>query len=157
MALLSGKVAIITGAGGGIGRAHALLFAREGAQVVVNDVGGPRDGRGVDTSAAGKVVEEIRAAGGTAIANGADGTSFRINIPKRPAFDVLFISVHDVPPSALFRTVPVSPCGSPATPRYISAGLNGATPIAEMATNPELSFRKPLLWSVQCAPASVDE
>jgi NAD(P)-dependent dehydrogenase (short-subunit alcohol dehydrogenase family) len=70
MALLSGKVAIITGAGGGIGRAHALLFAREGAQVVVNDVGGTRDGQGVDTSAAGKVVEEIRAAGGTAIANG---------------------------------------------------------------------------------------
>jgi NAD(P)-dependent dehydrogenase (short-subunit alcohol dehydrogenase family) len=70
MGLLSGKVAIITGAGGGIGRAHALLFAREGAQVVVNDVGGTRDGKGVDTSAAGKVVDEIRAAGGTAVANG---------------------------------------------------------------------------------------
>jgi NAD(P)-dependent dehydrogenase (short-subunit alcohol dehydrogenase family) len=70
MALLSGKVAIITGAGGGIGRAHALLFAREGAKVVVNDVGGTRDGSGTDTSAAGKVVEEIRASGGTAVANG---------------------------------------------------------------------------------------
>ena len=70
MGLLSGKVAIITGAGAGIGRAHALLFAREGAQVVVNDAGGARDGRGADVSVASRVVEEIRGTGGTAVANG---------------------------------------------------------------------------------------
>jgi NAD(P)-dependent dehydrogenase (short-subunit alcohol dehydrogenase family) len=71
MGQLDGKVAIITGAGGGIGRAEALLFAREGAKVVVNDLGGARDGSGHDDSAAGRVVAEIRAAGGTAIANDA--------------------------------------------------------------------------------------
>jgi NAD(P)-dependent dehydrogenase (short-subunit alcohol dehydrogenase family) len=70
MGLLTGKVAIVTGAGAGIGRAHALLFAREGARVVVNDAGGARDGRGADSSVAGRVVEEIRAAGGAAVANG---------------------------------------------------------------------------------------
>src|SRR6185312_12695351 len=69
MGLLDGKVAIVTGAGGGIGRSHALLFAREGAKVVVNDLGGPRDGSGADESAAEKVVGEIRAAGGQAAAN----------------------------------------------------------------------------------------
>jgi NAD(P)-dependent dehydrogenase (short-subunit alcohol dehydrogenase family) len=70
MGLLDGKVAIITGAGAGIGRAHALLFAREGAKVVVNDLGGARDGTGNDTSAAETVAKEIRAAGGEAVANG---------------------------------------------------------------------------------------
>jgi NAD(P)-dependent dehydrogenase (short-subunit alcohol dehydrogenase family) len=70
MGVLDGKVAIITGAGGGIGRAHAVLFAREGAKLVVNDLGGTRDGGGADASAANRVVEEIRAAGGTAVANG---------------------------------------------------------------------------------------
>src|SRR5271166_3216815 len=69
MGILEGKVVIITGAGGGIGRAHALLFAREGAKLVVNDVGGTRDGSGADTSAANQVVEELRAAGGAAVAN----------------------------------------------------------------------------------------
>src|SRR4051812_7221153 len=69
MALLDGKVAIITGAGNGIGRAHALLFAKEGASIVVNDVGGARDGTGSDASAADAVVKEIVAAGGKAVAN----------------------------------------------------------------------------------------
>jgi NAD(P)-dependent dehydrogenase (short-subunit alcohol dehydrogenase family) len=69
MGLLEGKVAIVTGAGGGIGRAEALLFAREGAKVVVNDLGGARDGSGSSDAAASKVVAEIEAQGGTATAN----------------------------------------------------------------------------------------
>lgn len=69
MGLLDGKVVIITGAGGGIGRAHALLFAKEGAKVVVNDLGGARDGTGTDASAADAVVAEIKAAGGVAVAH----------------------------------------------------------------------------------------
>jgi NAD(P)-dependent dehydrogenase (short-subunit alcohol dehydrogenase family) len=69
MALMEGKSAVITGAGNGIGRATALLFAREGARVVVNDLGGSRAGEGGEHRAADAVVEEIRAAGGTAVAN----------------------------------------------------------------------------------------
>src|SRR5271156_6746592 len=66
-----GKVAIVTGAGGGLGRAHALEFAKRGAKVVVNDLGGSLDGSGGNSEAAEKVVAEITAAGGEAIANGA--------------------------------------------------------------------------------------
>jgi NAD(P)-dependent dehydrogenase (short-subunit alcohol dehydrogenase family) len=69
MALLDGKSAVITGAGNGIGRATALLFAREGARVVVNDLGGSRAGDGGAHSAADAVVDEIRAAGGSAVAS----------------------------------------------------------------------------------------
>jgi NAD(P)-dependent dehydrogenase (short-subunit alcohol dehydrogenase family) len=69
MGILDGKAAIITGAGGGIGRAEALLFAREGAKVVVNDVGCSRDGTGESRETADRVVAEITAAGGTAVAN----------------------------------------------------------------------------------------
>ena len=72
MGALDGRVAIITGAGRGIGREHALLFAAEGAKVVVNDLGGAVDGAGDDRSAAEQVVDEITAAGGEAIANGDD-------------------------------------------------------------------------------------
>ena len=72
MGLLDGKVAIITGAGGGLGEAYAKLFAREGASVVVNDLGGPRDGSGADLSMAQQVVDTITKAGGKAVANGAD-------------------------------------------------------------------------------------
>src|SRR5256884_3582985 len=72
MGLLDGKVALITGAGGGLGEAYAKLFAREGAAVVVNDLGGPRDGSGADKSMAQKVVDAILADGGRAVANGAD-------------------------------------------------------------------------------------
>ena len=64
-----GRVAVITGAGGGLGRAYALEFARRGARVLVNDLGGDRHGSGASTNAADAVVEEIRAAGGDAVAN----------------------------------------------------------------------------------------
>jgi NAD(P)-dependent dehydrogenase (short-subunit alcohol dehydrogenase family) len=67
------RVAIVTGAGGGLGRAYALELARRGAKVVVNDLGGARDGSG-SSDAAQKVVEEILAGGGTAVANGASVT-----------------------------------------------------------------------------------
>ena len=66
---LEGRVAIVTGAGRGIGREHALLLAAEGAKVVVNDLGGSPDGSGADTSPAQEVVDEINDAGGSAIAN----------------------------------------------------------------------------------------
>ena len=69
MGALDGRVAIITGAGRGIGREHALLFASEGAKVVVNDLGGANDGSGSDATPAEQVVKEIEAMGGEAIAN----------------------------------------------------------------------------------------
>jgi NAD(P)-dependent dehydrogenase (short-subunit alcohol dehydrogenase family) len=72
MGALDGRVAIITGAGRGIGREHALLFAAEGAKVVVNDLGGAVDGSGDDRSPAQQVVDEIRAMGAEAIANDDD-------------------------------------------------------------------------------------
>ncbi|MGV9799210.1 SDR family NAD(P)-dependent oxidoreductase [Mycobacterium sp. NPDC003449] len=72
MGHLQDKTIIVTGAGRGIGREHALLFAAEGANVVVNDLGGEQDGAGASTGPAHDVVEEIRAAGGSAIANGDD-------------------------------------------------------------------------------------
>jgi NAD(P)-dependent dehydrogenase (short-subunit alcohol dehydrogenase family) len=74
--LLDGKVAAVTGAGGGIGREEALALAREGARVVVNDLGSDRHGGGRGSEAAERVVEEIRAAGGDAVAN-ADSVATR--------------------------------------------------------------------------------
>jgi NAD(P)-dependent dehydrogenase (short-subunit alcohol dehydrogenase family) len=70
----TGKVAIVTGAGGGLGRTHALELAKRGAKVVVNDLGGAMDGSGGSSAAADKVVAEIKAAGGQAIANGSSVT-----------------------------------------------------------------------------------
>jgi NAD(P)-dependent dehydrogenase (short-subunit alcohol dehydrogenase family) len=73
---LDGRIAIVTGAGRGIGREHALSLARHGAQVVVNDLGGNVDGTGGDLSPAEQVVAEIKAAGGQAVANGDDISSW---------------------------------------------------------------------------------
>ena len=74
MSEFADKVVVITGAGGGLGKAHALEFARRGAKVVVNDLGGSGDGVGA-SDMADAVVEEIRASGGTAIANKASVSS----------------------------------------------------------------------------------
>jgi NAD(P)-dependent dehydrogenase (short-subunit alcohol dehydrogenase family) len=75
MGALDGRVAVITGAGRGLGREHALLFAAEGAQVVVNDLGGGPDGSGADAGPAEQVAAEIRTAGGQAVANTDDITA----------------------------------------------------------------------------------
>ncbi|WP_224112576.1 SDR family oxidoreductase [Mycobacterium avium] len=69
MGVLEGRITVITGAGRGIGREHALLFAREGASVVVNDLGSSNAGEGTDAGPAHDVVDEILAAGGKAVAN----------------------------------------------------------------------------------------
>jgi NAD(P)-dependent dehydrogenase (short-subunit alcohol dehydrogenase family) len=74
--ICEGRVAIVTGAGRGIGREHALMLASEGAKVVVNDLGAEPDGRGADPGPANEVVAEIEAMGGEAIVNGADVTDF---------------------------------------------------------------------------------
>src|SRR5580658_779528 len=76
MGSLDGRVAIVTGAGRGIGRSTAVQLAAEGASVVVNDLGAAVDGSGTDASQAQQVVDEITAAGGKAIANGADIADF---------------------------------------------------------------------------------
>ena len=69
MGLLDGKVVVVTGAGGGLGETHALLLAKEGASVVVNDLGGARDGSGASANMADQVVDKIKAAGGKAVAD----------------------------------------------------------------------------------------
>src|SRR5262245_48909517 len=74
--IAEGRVVIVTGAARGIGRGHALEFAKQGAKVVVNDLGAEVDGSGGSTGPAGEVVDLIRAEGGEAIANGDDVSDF---------------------------------------------------------------------------------
>ena len=76
MGILDGKVALVTGAGRGIGREHALMMASEGAKVVVNDLGGDASGQGVDATPAQEVVAEIEAMGGEAVVNGGNVARF---------------------------------------------------------------------------------
>ena len=74
--MCEGRVAIVTGAGRGIGREYALMLAEQGAKVIVNDLGAERDGTGADASPAQQVVDEITAMGGEAAVNGADVSDF---------------------------------------------------------------------------------
>jgi NAD(P)-dependent dehydrogenase (short-subunit alcohol dehydrogenase family) len=74
--ICEGRVAIVTGAGRGIGREHALMLASEGAAVVVNDLGAQPDGEGADLGPANEVVEEIKGMGGQAVVNGANVADF---------------------------------------------------------------------------------
>src|SRR5436189_6446425 len=74
--ICEGRVVIVTGSGRGLGRGHALEFARQGAKVVVNDVGAELDGTGSSNGPAGEVVDSIRALGGEAIANGDNVSDF---------------------------------------------------------------------------------
>jgi len=97
--ICEGRVAIVTGAGRGLGRAHALELARQGARVVVNDLGCELDGTGGGSGPAGEVVEEIRGAGGEAVANGDDVADFagaqRIVSATLDAFGQLAVVVNN--------------------------------------------------------------
>src|SRR5688572_12757921 len=87
------RVVIVTGAGRGLGRAHALEFARQGAKVVVNDIGAELDGTGSSSGPAGEVVDQIRSMGGQAIANGDDISDFA---QAKRVFDATLEAFGDV-------------------------------------------------------------
>src|SRR5436309_207086 len=130
--LLDGKVAIITGAGNGLGEAYAKLFAKEGAAVVVNDLGGARDGTGADVSAAQKVVNAIEAAGGRAVANGDDVPTVqgRGDILKAApdAFRKVDIMVSDLAADHSGKILGVSSRGVREIKMLQTAGFNPGRP-----------------------------
>ena len=98
MGLFDGKVAVVTGAGRGIGRSEALLLAREGAKVVVNDLGGSAEGEGSDVKVADQVVAEIRKAGGAAVSNGDSVADFAIDLTGNITISLSdLIGVYSVP------------------------------------------------------------
>ena len=110
-----GRVAIVTGAGGGLGRQHALALAKRGAKVLVNDLGGAVDGSGATVGAAQAVVDEIRAAGGEALANGASVTEAALARASPPAARIS---------STTFCAAPaVPPLPSTAPPRSLTSTL----------------------------------
>ena len=98
MGELDGRVVVVTGAGRGLGREHALLMASEGARVVVNDLGGGSDGAGVDSAPAQDVVEEIRSTGGEAVANGDD-------FYGRSSYSLLAASLAAEPEAPIFHLI----------------------------------------------------
>src|SRR5205807_114362 len=117
MGALDGRVAIITGSGRGIGREHALLFAQEGAKIVVNDLGGAIDGSGDDRTAAQQVVDEIKGMGGEAIANADNVADFEGAKALVAAFTVIAaqeltrygVRVNAIAPAARTRMTEATP------------------------------------------------
>ena len=96
MGICDGRVVVISGAGRGIGREHALAFASEGAKLVINDLGAEIDGSGSSTGPAGEVVDEVRAMGGEAVANGDDVSDYdgAASVASRRAHHDLRIATH---------------------------------------------------------------
>ena len=126
MGLLDGKVAIVTGAGGGLGREHALLLAQEGAAIVVNDLGGARDGTGAGSAMADQVVDEIKLAGGEAVANYESVTSVeggeKILKTALDAFDQVDILINN---AGILRDKTLSKMEEPEWDSVVAVHLKG--------------------------------
>ena len=119
MGRFDGKVAIVTGAGRGIGRSHALLLASEGASVVVNDLGGSSGGEGNDATPAQQVVDEITAKGGNAVANYDSVSSWKgAETTASPEYE-------DVKRLAVENGVPIKTVYEEAINAYRSGRLSG--------------------------------
>ena len=134
MGLLDGKVVLVTGAGGGLGRAHALAMAAEGARIVVNDVGVARDGTGADESMAARVVSEIRALGGQAVANRAsvatvDGANWMVQ-SALDAFGRLDVVVNN---AGILRDKTLVKMGEDMWDAVIAVHLKGSYAVSRAA------------------------
>jgi NAD(P)-dependent dehydrogenase (short-subunit alcohol dehydrogenase family) len=136
MGLLDGKVALVTGAGGGIGREHALALARAGARLVVNDLGGTRDGSGKGSAMADQVVAEIRGLGGEAVAsydNVAEvAAGERIVQTALDAFGQLDVVVNN---AGILRDKTLSKMEEPLWDAVIAVHLKGTFCISRPAFN----------------------